>query len=271
MKNIVELFSTTYMRDLKNYWSYRFNIVGELFMSFVLIFFIFFISRVFAGSESIFLEKYNNDYFLFLLTGISLLMFTTKVFSVIPFFITTSQTHGYFEDLLLARTGIIWILLSSIPFPFFQGLLRITMLYIFSYFLSDNTLSFFHFLELLFLLIITSFPFIGISLLVGSLVILFKKASFVSSLFLLGCTIFSGIFYPVEVMPTIFQYLSYIFPSTFSVEAIRSIIINGESYYQNLNIFLMIAGLSVLYISIGSYAVKLSLTKSKKQGTPAHF
>ena len=72
-------------------------------------------------------------------------------------------------------------------------------------------------------------------------------------------------------MPDSLQTLSVIFPSTFSVEVIRSIIVSNESYYSNLDIFVLIFIQSVGYILLGLNAVKLALISAKKKGTTAHF
>lgn len=271
MSNLLSMLSATYIKDLKNYSSYRFNIFGEFILGFILIFFIYYLSRVFLNTNSSYLEMFNGNYFLFLLTGLSLLTFTTRNFSAIPFFISTSQSQGYFEKLLISKTSITSILLASCLFPISQSIFRIFIIYFFSYVFSEETLSIINFLEMIILLVITSIPFIGLSLVLSSLIIIYKKATFLNSLFLLGCSIFSGIFYPVQVMPTFFQYISYIFPTTFSIDLIRLRVLQETPFNELYDNILLLIILSITYVILGIYCIRIAIAKVKKDGSASHF
>ena len=63
MKNFFLVLQASFSRSLKNYTSYKVNFIGEIFFSFATIMFIFFISRVFEGSNSEFLKEYDGNYF----------------------------------------------------------------------------------------------------------------------------------------------------------------------------------------------------------------
>ena len=65
MKDFFSVFKASYERDLKIHLSYKLNIIGEIFFSFVLVFMLFYVATVFENSKSDFLEKYNHNYFLF--------------------------------------------------------------------------------------------------------------------------------------------------------------------------------------------------------------
>ena len=67
----------------------------------------------------------------------------------------------------------------------------------------------------------------------------------------MGCTIFSGVLYPVSVMPSGIQFLSFIFPTTFSLEIIRGRIIENISYSELIPEIIILIILSIIFLLFG--------------------
>ena len=254
-----------------NYRTYKFSIIGESALSLIIIVFIFFVSKTYEESISNYLSSYENNYFLFLFTGIALILFISRTFSSLPQIINTAQTLGYFENLIQVNSKFSYICISSLFFPMIQAILRICLIYFCSLFLTKNTLEPTAFFELCLLLIFSSIPFIGISLMFVSILIIFKKINFLNSLFLMGCTIFSGIIYPISVMPSFMQYISIFFPTTYSIELIRSRVLEQTPYSELMTIVLVISLIGFLSILIGLVSLKRSIKIVRKNGTLSHF
>ena len=265
------VFKETFLKDLRNYSTYRFNFFGEIFFNFIVVMMLFYAASVFKGSESLFLEKYNNNYFLFLLTGLMVFLFLTRTFSSLIVFVSGAQNMGYMESMFLTRTDFLLILISSTIFPTLQALVRISIIFFFALFFDPNSLYLANLFEIIVLLIFASIPFVGISLFVASLSIVFKRANFVSSIFLIGCAIFSGIIYPVSVMPAIAQNISLLFPSTYAVEIIRSRLLEELPYSDLIDQLLMISVVSFIYISFGIISLRFAINKAKKEGNLGHY
>lgn len=271
MRNFYNLVEASYRKDLKNLISYRLSFFGELFLGFFAIIFIIFISKLINGNENYYLSNYDGKYFLFLLTGASLILFVSRMFNSMPIFISQAQSLGYFENLVSTKRNIFLILLSSSFYPLVRALIRISLIFFLAIFFNNEPFSFLKYIEFILLLIVTSLPILGISLIVSSLVIFFKKVNFVNSIFLLGCTAFSGVIYPIEVMPKLFQIFSNLFPTTFSLKVIRGRIIEDLSYLELLfNLFIVII-FSVVLIIIGIISIKIAIHFSKKNGTLSHY
>ena len=75
---------------------------------------------------------------------------------------------------------------------------------------SDCTLILSAFDALSGITLLSIVPFIGIGLIVISIVIVYKRAAFVSSIFLIGCIAFSGVIFPIDVLPSYLHKLSYL-------------------------------------------------------------
>ena len=271
MRHFFNIFKASYERDFKIHLSYKLNIIGELFFSFVLVFMLFYIASVFENSKSDFLVKYNHNYFLFLLSGLMVFLFLTRVFSSIVHFVSSAQTLGYFESFFVSKTNPVLIILASSAFPISQGFLRLLFIFIFAVIFDPNSLTFLNLVHIFSILLLSIIPFVGIGLIVTSIVIVFKRAAFVSSIFLIGCVAFSGVIFPIDVLPSYLQKLSFIFPSSFSLDLVRGVIIEEKYLTDMLEDFFGIIVLSFFYLKLGIFSIQISINKAKKNGTIGHY
>tara|TARA_A100001011_G_scaffold356563_1_gene400701 strand:+ start:19394 stop:20206 length:813 start_codon:yes stop_codon:yes gene_type:complete len=269
--NFFKVLKATFIKDIKNYRTYKFSLVGESILSLIVIIFIFFASKTYEDSISNYLSRYGNNYFMFLFTGATLMLFISRTFSSLPQIVGSAQSLGYFENLIQVKSKFSYICISSIFFPMIQAILRVCLIYFCSLVLTENMIEPNNFLELCFLLIFSSIPLIGISLIFVSVLIVYKKTNFLNSLFLMGCTIFSGIIYPISVMPSFMQQISYFFPTTYSIELIRSRILEQTPYSDLIMLLVIISLISFLAILIGLFSLKRSIEIVKKNGTLSHF
>lgn len=61
----------------------------------------------------------------------------------------------------------------------------------------------------------------------------------------------SGVFYPIETMPWIFQKIAYIFPLTYLNDAMRAIMIQGKSIGDVWVDLLILIGFTVIFFAVG--------------------
>ena len=271
MKNFLNIIFASYKRDLHNYTSYQLNFIGEIFTNFFIVLMLFYISSIFKGTSSVFLEDYGNNYFLFLLTGVMVLSMLSRTFTSLAAFVTTSQSLGYLESLISTKTNFGVVLFGSAIFPLTQSILRIILISIFSVLYDPGILNIFEIILIIFILIISALPFIGISFIIISVQIIYKKAIFLNTSFILGCSIFSGIFFPIDVLPKEVSFLTYVFPTTFSVDLIRDIIFTKSSLLQQAIKLAFIMIIGIIFIVIGYTLMKYSIKKAKCDGSIGHY
>jgi ABC-2 type transport system permease protein len=83
-----------------------------------------------------------------------------------------------------------------------------------------------------------------------------------STMFLLAP--FGCIYYPVEILPEIFQSIAYTLPLVYIFEEIRNILVNQLVNYENIIYALF---LNVLYLSISILVFYYSFDKARDKGT----
>ena len=141
MIKILRLFRASYRKDYLILKSYRFSLFGEFFLATISIIFVIFFSRLVSGEENIFLERYENNYFLFLLTGTTSILFLSQTYTSIPIAISQALSLGYFEKVISTKTDLHWILISSLTLPMTRGLIRVVLICSLASFFSKESFS----------------------------------------------------------------------------------------------------------------------------------
>lgn len=269
--NIFEVFKASIRKDLKISSSYKFNLIGEIIFNFLLVIFLFFVSYTFIDSDSKYLSKYENNFFLFLLTGAMVIFFISRVFSTMVSIISSAQSYGYLEALMCSKMSLQMIIITSSLYPIIIGLLRVFLIYVFAAIFDPAIFSIINLLKIFFILFLIYLPTAGIAFIVISANLIYKKASFLGSIFLISCMVCSGIFYPIEVLPELLQTVSNILPTTHAVELIRGIFASNNLVDNSLQNSLIILMQSIIYLTIGAFCIDKALIYVKKRGTTAHF
>tara|TARA_Y100000992_G_scaffold146910_1_gene97769 strand:- start:593 stop:1396 length:804 start_codon:yes stop_codon:yes gene_type:complete len=267
---MINILFATFLKDYRNYLSYKFNLVGELIVVTTLITIIFFISKVFDGTASQYLLNYGNNYFEFLFTGIVVIFFSSRTISSLPFFISNMQMLGILEKLIIKDKFFI-IVISHFAFPVAQSFFRLFLFFLISFLLFSSPISLIGFVEVCLILSVMSLSILGISLIIASFVLVEKRATFLTSLIILSIILFSGALYPIEVMPEIIQKFSYFMPTRIGVDLIRAMIVNELEFFDLASLFIFLTSMGIVLIMLGRYMLYIGLGKAKKNGTISHY
>tara|TARA_B100000900_G_scaffold120817_1_gene101978 strand:- start:196 stop:987 length:792 start_codon:yes stop_codon:yes gene_type:complete len=83
-----------------------------------------------------------------------------------------------------------------------------------------------------------------------------------STMFLLAP--FGCVYYPIEILPEIFQSIAYVLPLVYVFEEVRNILVNGFVDYENI---LNALYLNILYLAFSIYVFYHSFEKARDKGT----
>ena len=86
------------------------------------------------NSDNSYLQRYDNNYFLFLLCGVGTVLFISKTFAAIPASISAAQSLGYFENLINTKTNIYIVLIANAAFPFTRAAIRVLLIFMLAFF-----------------------------------------------------------------------------------------------------------------------------------------
>lgn len=147
---------------------------------------------------------------------------------------------GYFIGYLIINILQIIILLS-IYIIFFKAIFSLSIFYIF----------------LFMLLLSSSGTLLGIFL--GNLTSSTTRSFQIAVIIILISLLISGIFWPTSSLPLSGKILSYLFPTSFAIEAIRGITIKQMSFIQLFPNFLILLVFSIIYYLIAAIFIRKTI------------
>ena len=261
MTSFLTKFLAFLRKDIKIALSYKFNIILQIILIVFIISLIFFSA---ISSDDIGLK--DSEFFK-ILVGIALIDFMFSSMSVFAREVRLAQTYGTFETLMITNTSILTILLSSYALTFSRSILRILIYILLGKFIFGLAISFGNIPAFLFLVIYSAIPFIGIGLIAASFIILFKVGNIITLFTGLTSIFFSGIFFSIESLPSVFAGISNNLPLTIGLDLAKEALVGGISVKQVYPGILVIFYQIALLIPTSILLVYYSLKIAKKNGS----
>ena len=249
-------------------FSYKISFFGQFFGMFLTAISFFFISEIFVDSKSSHLEEFNYNYFIFVTIGVAILDIVITVMRTLTTSLREAQSFGYIEMFFISRVNATYIFLCSTIYPFIKSIIRFSIYIFFLQILGDHDFLLVSIFKSFIILLIMIVPFMALSFIALSFVLYFKQADPINSFINLLVAIFSGILYPVSVLPTFMQDISYLIPLTSQLNSVRYVLINNSlDEYVFSGIFYMHTLFSILFLFICLKFFNITINLVKRRGT----
>ncbi len=271
MKNTLSNFfkrsSAFLKKDFINQSSYRLSFLLNIISIFIAVYVFFIFSKLFEGTNS-YLEDFGNDYFFFLIIGITLSDFVIRICSVINTEVRNYQLTGIFEEIINIKGSTVELLSYSFLYPIFYSLLRMLIFLVFSIFVFDLNLNFENLFFIVTTIILTLISCLGIAYIAGAYALAFKKGNPLSALNQLSVMILGGVFFPTSILPAWLGAISQFIPITHALEITRHLFMYGNEINEKvLSHFAYLSLLSFILLAMGLYVCNLAIKIGKKNGT----
>tara|TARA_B100000886_G_scaffold308285_1_gene241838 strand:+ start:1045 stop:1869 length:825 start_codon:yes stop_codon:yes gene_type:complete len=259
-------------KDFLFEFSYKITFFGQFLGVFLTAISFFFISKTFFGSESKHLESFDYDYFLFATIGIAILDIVITIMRSLTTSLRESQSFGYVEILFISDVSPIYIFICSAIYPFIKGVLKFLLYVAILQLIGGHDFVFSSIYKSVFLFIIMIIPFLALSFLALSFVLYFKQADPINFFINTVVSIFSGIIYPVSVLPEFMQNISNIIPLTNQLNSVRHLLINNSlDQYIFSDLFFLHVFFSILFLFVCIKVFKITIFMAKKSGTIGNY
>jgi ABC-2 type transport system permease protein len=152
-------------------------------------------------------------------------------------------------------------------FAVLYGLVRAVILFLVVAFFFDLDMPQAEFLAALVLLAVASLSFVGIGIMAAVLPLISPEKGaqlgFVAQGMLL---VVSGVYYPVEVLPTWMEWLSVISPATYALDGIREAILDGAGLSTMWDEIWPLLVIGVVAPPVGLWVFRRGEIHAKKRG-----
>lgn len=254
-------------------WAYSYKVAffGQFFGILLPAFTFFFVSETFSMSQSPHLKQYGNDYFLFVILGISVVDLIGTCMKSASKSIREAQAFGYIDIVLNAKISPQYFVVCSMIYPCCVGLIKVFLYLLIASLIKNFELSALTLISFVLLSLLTVAPFIGVGLLAASFVLGFKQGDPINYLISILITLFSGVLFPTTVLPQVLQIFSNLIPVTYSLDLIRKVIIFNSPDPISLEIVFYLLLFSAVLLVLGVVTMAKTMAAIKLSGTSGRY
>ncbi len=263
--------SAFFLRDFISEKNYRTAFLVHIFNIITVIAFFYFMAKLFTPQQNLYLARYKGDYFTFLLIGLAYVRFLYTWINCFADSLQSEFYNGSLEIMLATPTNIFEILFFSVLWNQIFAFIQVG-LYLFAgaVFFKAHFASSGYILALVIILI--SMPiFTGVGIIYAALLMAVKKGGSLRIALMFVFTFFGGVYFPIELLPRGLQLISYFLPITYSLRAIREVLINGQPISFIYKDLLILTAFSVVLFSLSLFIFKQAFVRARSNGSLTHY
>ncbi len=252
-------------RDFQLALSYR----VDFFMRMLTILFVvttfFFISQIFVGRADTAFAQWRNPLAAWI-TGLAVLNYFMTGFSSLANAIRSEQTQGTLESVLLTPINLATVIVASSSWDFVQATFS-SFLYLFFGWLFFDVHYRGNFLLALLFLLLTTLVLASLGIISASFAMVFKRGDPFGIILGTGSALFSGVFFPTELLGRGFGAVSRLFPPTYGLDGIRRVLIEGQGFTEVKEPLFVLTLFLVTLLPFSLWVFGRAVRRAKREGS----
>jgi ABC-2 type transport system permease protein len=254
-------------RDFLVAWSYRLPFVGDWIGLALQAFMFYFVGLLVDPAKLPSFGGTPTTYMEFVAVGIAISAFLTLALGRVAVGMQQEQFAGTLESLLMTPTSPATVQLGSVVYDLIYIPVRTAV------FLIIVALAFgldFHASGLLpaLVVLLVFIPFVwGLGVASAGATLTFRRGSGLVGLASTVLVLFSGAFYPLDVLPNWVATIAELNPITIAVDGMREPLLAGTGWDGVGLAVAILVPLSAVSLAVGVYAFRAALRRERRQGT----
>lgn len=251
--------------DFRNTFFRRSYILGEILTIFLTVLIYYYSSKAFIPNQNLPLNFYGSDFFTYILWGDLVLRIPQYLFYSPVRNIKKSIQENTFESMSLFTGSLKKVILGLSLMEITRELSNLLLMLVICLLFFNFHLSWSNLLQSMLLILVALPFFLGVGLIISSLVIWIEKGE--NFLYYLAniMAILAGVYFPVEVFPAPVQFLGAIFSPFFLFLKYNRMILSGQSIPMIVYFSILIIG--CIFLSMALKLIEISIKNKRKQGT----
>lgn len=260
---------------LKRDWliesSYRLAFLIQFFGIFFSVVMFYFISQLFGDSASEYLTRYNGDYFAFVLIGIAFSSYLGVGISGFSNSIRQAQTTGTLEAMLSTPTGGGTIIFSSSLWQYVITTFRVLVYLVIGVLFMGVSFKNANFFSASIIITLSVFAFSSIGIIAASFIMVLKRGDPITWIITSFSSLLGGVYYPINLLPTVLQWLALLIPITYTLDAMRLALLNGYTILQLQTQLLVLLVFCAVLLPLSFISFRFAVKKAKTDGSLTHY
>lgn len=214
------------------------------------------------------LENYGGNVMAFLVSGALFTGFMSSALSSFSQLITSEQRTGTLEAVLTTPFSIGRVIAYAAVSSFIQLAVSTFLMIVLFGFVFSIPFNI-NLWQLILVMVIGYFPLVGLGLAGGGVLLVTKRGDPVTWLLTTFTTLFSGVLYPVEILPQWLQNISWYVPTTRVLSALRGALTGYSTMFTLDTIYLLIS--SVVSMVLGLLVFRWGLNRAIWDGSTTSY
>ncbi len=253
------------VRDFQLAISYRLEFFLRMLTILLVVTTFFFISQIFTGQAGVQFTQWRNPLAAWI-TGLAVLNYFMTGFSSLANAIRAEQTQGTLESVLLTPINVPTVIVASSAWDFVQATFN-SFLYLFFGWFFFGVHYEGNFLLALVFLILTTLVLASLGILSASFAMVFKRGDPFGIILGTGSALFSGVFFPTQLLGKGFGVVSRLLPPTYGLDGIRRVLIEGQTLPEVREPLVVLLLYLVVLLPFSLWVFKRAVRRAKREGS----
>lgn len=267
MRAVIRKAAAFVRRDFRIESGYQANFIMGIFESLMLLVIFHFLGELITLRGASALSRYGSNYFPFVIVGVAFTRFFDLMLRMFSESIRLAQVTGCLEAMLSSQTGAVTVVLMSSLYGLIAGAIQLFFILLGGVLIFGVDLRRMDVPATLLVLSVSVAIFVALGVLSAAAILWLKKGDPIT--WILGGlgSILGGAYFPIEVMPAWMQKVSILVPITYSLDALRSTMLQGRSIVsvaKPLNTLIVIA---VILVPASLAVFAAIVRRGRKEGT----
>ncbi len=254
-----------FVRDFRLAYSYRAERLLRILSVLLVVTTLFFISRIFATVSESQAAEWRQPLAAWL-TGLPVLSYFMTGFSSLANAVRAEQQQGTLEGVLMTPINLPTLVVASSGWALVQATFYSSLYFIFGYLFFGIAFQG-SFLLATMILILTTLVLASIGILSASFAVVFKRGDPFALILGTGAALFSGVFFPVEMLGTGLRSISQALPTTYGISAIRRVLISGAGISEVQNQIFTLCIFLLVLLPFSLWVFNRAVRKAKREGS----
>ncbi|CAA9476203.1 MAG: hypothetical protein AVDCRST_MAG67-522 [uncultured Solirubrobacteraceae bacterium] len=250
-------------RDFQTALSYRLQLIGTVFGSFVSLTIFYYVSRLVR------VEPFESpdEYFAFVLVGLVIFAMLQALLGGAPVIVRQELVAGTFARVVLSPLGPVAGICAMLLFPFAIALVTGTVTLLFGVAAFGVDLDLPRALLGFPVAFLAALSFAPFGLLSACLVLIVKQSALGVGLLLAAISLVSGLYFPVDLLPGWIGWAADVQPFTPAVDLMRHLLVNAEMQSSPSVALLKLAAFGAAMLPLSLWLLAQTIGFTRRRGT----
>jgi ABC-2 type transport system permease protein len=212
----------------------------------------------------------GGQYFGFVVLGMMATLLINSAVNSLPGSVASDISRGTLEAMLSTPTSWAQLLPGMIGATLLWTMVKVIVLFV-GGLAFGAPMQLASSLSAALILVLTLAAYLPIGLLAAALVLLFRTAGPLPQGVTYLSILLGGVYYPTHVIPDWIQGFSAWVPLTYSLRALRRVLLEGMPLYSVMSDLVILAAFAIALFALGCFAFSFAFGYAKKAGTLAHY